>query len=150
MLGAVTHTQHLAQLAEAPRGQAVAAWKAHVFRLQLVVQLANTVAVVRVAVVVLAVAVQHDLVCPRVYLIGRSPYGRQTAGDERLAQSFWRDRQIAGRAEAPEALAEDAPSVDLQLAADPLRVADDRVGSEMREVLGLLPRSHSWQRANGR
>ena len=41
-------------------------------------------------------------------------------------------------AEAAEALAEDAPLLDPELLADRLRVAHDRVGPEVRQVLGLF------------
>ena len=72
------------------------------------------------------------------------------AGDERLAQGSGRAGEVRGHAESTEALAEDAPSFDPQLATDPLGVVDYRIGAEVREVIGLLPGRESRQRSDRR
>jgi hypothetical protein len=46
-------------------------------------------------------------------------------------------RMLLDRLEGAEALAEDAPRLVAELAANPLGVADDRVAAEMLEVVGL-------------
>jgi hypothetical protein len=45
-------------------------------------------------------------------------------------------------------LAEHAPALDPELAPDRLGVADDRVGAEVRQVLGLLLRRHPGELAD--
>ena len=72
------------------------------------------------------------------------------AGDERLAQGSGRAGEVRGHAESTEALAEDAPLLYAQLAADPLGVADYRIGAEVREVFGLLLRRESRQHPDRR
>jgi hypothetical protein len=84
----------------------------------------------------------------RVDVVCRPAYRRYAARDQRLAQSLGRERQIGHRAEAAEALAEDAPPVDAKLASDPLGVAHDGVGTEMLQVVRLLSRAHAGQDAD--
>ncbi len=64
------------------------------------------------------------------------------------AQAFGRLREVVDDAEAAEALAEHAPLLDPELHADRLCVADDRVGPEVGQVLGLVLRGHVRKRAD--
>ena len=72
----------------------------------------------------------------------------QAAGDECLGQTVRGLREVRDGAETAEALAEDAPTLHAELLSDQLGVADDRVGPEMRQVLGLLLRAHPRKRAD--
>ena len=96
--------------------------------------------VVGVALEVVAVPLDHPGVRRRVDVVDRAADRRQPAGDERLPQALRRDRQVGHGAEAAEALAEDAPALDPELLPDELRIADDRVGAEVGQVLGLCLR----------
>ena len=51
--------------------------------------------------------------------------------------AFGREAEVRRHAEAAEALAEDAPALDPERLAERLRVADDRVGAEMAQPVGL-------------
>ena len=75
---------------------------------------------------------------------------REPAGDDGLAQSLGRRREVAGRAHAAERLPEHGPRRRLQRGAQRFAVRDDRVRAEMREVLALLGRCHAGQRADRR
>src|SRR4029077_13443559 len=57
-------------------------------------------------------------------------------------------REIRHRAEAAEALAQDAPPLHAELAPNPLGVAHDRVCAEMLQVIRLLPRAEAGHRAD--
>ena len=92
------------------------------------------------------VALEHPLVGVRVDVVDARPERRQPSGDERLSQPLWSERQVRRDAHSTEALAEHGPAVDAELAADPLGVADDRVGSEVRQVVGLLLRGEAGKR----
>ena len=145
-LGAVAHAEHRAELAEAPRGEAVARRQQHLFALEPRVQRAHAVEVVRVARVEAPVALANALVRRAVHVVGRPIDRRQAAGEERLAQPLGREREVRAGAEAAEALPEDAPALDAELLPDPLRVADDRVGAVQLQVLGLLLGAQPGQR----
>jgi len=97
--------------------------------------------VLRVALVVLAVLRRDRRIGPQVDVVGGGVQAGQPAGDERLAHPLGRAGQVGHGAEAAEALAEHAPRRAAgDLAADQLRVGDDRVGPEAGQVLGLVPR----------
>src|SRR4051794_3684260 len=106
----------------------------------------------RVALVVAGVAVEHARPRDAIDVVHGPAERGDAAGDERLAQAFGRDREVRRHAQAAEALAEDAPPLDTERAAQQLGVADDGVGAEVREVLGLLggraARERRW--ADGR
>src|SRR5450759_4770889 len=102
----------------------------------------------RIPLVVVTVSIQHAAVGRRVHLVRVAADGRETARYQGFAQSLRRDREICGDAEAAEALAEDAPSVDAELAPYPFGVPHDRVGSEVFEVIHLLSWSKSGQRSD--
>ncbi len=108
--------------------------------------LEHALTVVGVALVVATAPVEDGRVGAGVDVVDRPRDRRQPAAQERLAQRLGEERQIRERAEAAEALPEDAPAVDAELAADVLRVADDRVGPEVREVFRLLLRALPRQR----
>jgi hypothetical protein len=107
-------------------------------------------AVVRVALVIAPVALQNPLVGRAIDVVDVPSDRRQPAGDERLAQPLGRDREVGHDAEAAEALAEDAPALHAELGADGLGVADDRVGAEVLQVVGLLGGGEAGQRADRR
>ena len=106
-------------------------------RLESRAQLAHPRAVTGVAVVVPTVAIQGAPVGCCVDLVDGLRDRREAARDEGLTQAFGREREVAHRAKAAEALPEDAPAIDAQLLADQLRVAHDRIGAEVREVVRL-------------
>ena len=116
--------------------------------LEAVAQRAHPLAVVRVALVVAPAALERARVGRAVDVVDARPDRRQAAGDEGLAQPLGRDRQVGHDAQPAEALAEHAPALDAQLPADVLGVAHDRVGAEVREVLGLLGARQPGQRAD--
>ncbi len=89
------------------------------------------VAVLRKARVVAPVALGHALPRGAVDVVDRPGDRRRAAGDQRLAQRVGRDREIRERAEAAEALPEDAPALDPERLAQQLGVAHDRVGPEV-------------------
>lgn len=65
--------------------------------------------------------------------------GGQAAGDHGGAEALRSDGEVADGAEAAEALAEDGPGGAAgERGADGLAVPDDRVGAEVREVVGLF------------
>ena len=150
ILGAVAHPQLVARLAEAPGGEAVAGRQDQRLRVEPLDERAHPRAVVRVALVVAPVALQHPLVGRAIDVVDVPPDRRQPAGDERLAQPLGRDREVGHDAEAAEALAEDAPALHAELGADRLGVAHDRVGAEVLEVVGLLGGGEAGQRAHRR
>ena len=100
--------------------------------------LADAVAVLGIPLVVGVVLRADALVGLAVDVVRVTVERRQAARDERLGEPFRRERQVRDHAEAAEALAEDAPFLDPELPADRLRVAHDRVGPEVRQVLGLF------------
>ncbi len=149
LLVPVAHPEQVAELAEAPGRQRVAARQADVLGLQALEDREHAAAILRIALVVGAVPVDHPPVRGPVDVVRVAVERRQPAGDERLGEPFRRLREVVDDAEPAEALAEHAPALDLELAADQLRVTDDRVGSEVRQVLGLLLRAHPGQVADG-
>ena len=147
-LGAVAHAQHVAELLQAPRGQPVARGQADVLGLQTPAQREHALAVVGVALVVAPAALERAGVGRAVDVVDARPDRGQAAGHERLAHALGRHRQVAHDAQPAEALAEQAPVLDAQLAADVLGVADDRVGAVVHEALGLLAPGQPGQRAD--
>jgi hypothetical protein len=91
-----------------------------------------------IALVVAAVPVEHAGIGAGVDVVDARSQGGQSAGDERLAQPVGGQRQICHDAKPTEALTEHGPALDAERVADPLGVAHDRVGPEVREVLGLF------------
>src|SRR4051794_1991824 len=73
-----------------------------------------------VAGVVPLVHVDDALIRRAVDVTAGAAERREPASDESLAQTLGRDRQISHRREPAEALAEDAPAIDPELAADGL------------------------------
>ena len=139
-----------AELAQAAWRQAIAAGQPQLLGLQPVDEREHARAVVRVARVVALAGADHRRVGRAVGIVDALAERRQPAGDERLAQPLWREREVADDAHPAEALAEHAPALDAELAADPLGVADDRVGTEVRQVGRLLGRRHPRERADRR
>ena len=138
VLGARAHPEHVADLAEAAPREAIASREPDLLRVDAAAELANASAIRRIAVVVPAVSVEHPLVGGAVDVVDGAADRRQAAGEERLAQAVGSEREVGEHAEPAEALPQDAPAVDAELAADPLRVAHDRVGAEVAQVVRLL------------
>ncbi len=99
--------------------------------------------VLRVAGVVRGILAGHPRVGRPVHVGRAAAQPRQSAGDHGLAHALGGQREVGEGAEAAEALPEQAPLSPLaeQLAPDQLGVADDRVGPEAGEVVGLLGRA---------
>src|SRR5450759_2184005 len=134
-----------AHLTEPPDREPVAGREADVLLLDAAVGLENAGTAVRVALEVAAVCLAEALPGGPIDVVDR-PVGvrRQPAGDERLAQAFGCDGQVRERGEAAEALTQQAPAVHSKLAADPLRVPDDRVRPEVGEVGRLVRDGLAW------
>src|SRR4051794_16682367 len=174
-LGADAHAEAVPELAQTAGGEPIAGGQLDRLGLEAVDECADALPVLRVALVVAGGAGGHGgprdarEAGPRPAERGGAPRGegpapglragrggrrhpQAAAGDERLAQAFGRDREVRRHAQAAEALAEDAPPLDTERAAQQLGVADDGVGAEVREVLGLLggraARERRW--ADGR
>ncbi len=95
--------------------------------------------VLRVAGVVRADLAFDARVGGPVDVVGVGVEGGQAAGDDRGAHSLGGEGEVRHRAEAAEALAEDGPGGPARHhGADGLAVADDSVGAEAGEVVGLL------------
>ena len=148
--GPVAHPEHLSELTEPSPRQPIAAGEMHDIVVEALMQRQRPLAVGRIPLVVAAVALEHALVRAGVDVVDARPEGRDATGDERFLQPFGRQRQVRDHAHAAEALPEHAPALDAQLAADPLGVADDRIGAEVREIVGLLLRAHSGERSDRR
>ncbi len=125
------------ELAEAARGQSIAVRQADVLVPEPAEDVVHPCAVVGVALEIAPVLDDQALVRRSVDVVDRATDRRQPAGDVRLAQAFRCDRQVGHRRESTEALTEHAPPIDAELRPDRLRVADDRVGAEVGQVLGL-------------
>ena len=98
--------------------------------------------VLRIAVVVGLDLARDARIRGAVDLVRRGVQGGQTAGDQNGRQPFGRGGEIAGGAESAEALAEHGPGGAAgQSLPDVLAVADDRIGAEVRQIVGLLARS---------
>jgi hypothetical protein len=148
-LCAGAHAEQLAELTEAAAGQSVSRGQVHILGGQAFQDRANAVVVLRIARVERAVLLPDALVRRAVDVVGMPLQRRQAARDVRARETFGGARKICHDAEAAEALAEHAPALDAELAPDRLRVEDNRVGAEMREVLGLLLRGHAGEVAGG-
>ena len=116
----------------------------------LALQVAQPRAVARVALEISAVALERPPVGVRVVLVDGIAKWREAAGEKRLSQAVRGQRQIRGHAEPAEALPEHAPALHAELPPDPLGVADDRISSEMREVVRLLLRAHPGEGSDRR
>src|SRR3954469_2118269 len=134
-LRAVAHTEHRAELPEATWSEAIARRQQQLFALETRVQCPHAVEVVRVARIEAPVALADALVRRAVHVVRRTADWRQTSGEVRLAQPLGRDREVRARAEAAEALPEDAPALAPERLADPFRVSHDRVGTVQLQVL---------------
>ena len=139
-LRAGAHPQVDPELAHARARQPIAAGQPHVAGVDPQAQLAHPLAVGRIALVVAAIALEHALVGGPVDVIDRAAERGQATGQERLAQTLRGDREVRGDAEPAKALAEHAPAIDAELRPDPLGVAHDGVGAEVRQVVRLLLR----------
>jgi hypothetical protein len=107
-----------AKLEEAARGEPVAGREPDVLVVEPVEDVPDPFAVPRVAPEVGPVLL--DRAGPRrgVHVIDGPADRRQAAGDDRLAQAFRGKREVGHRAEAAEALAEDAPPIDAEFVPD--------------------------------
>ena len=149
-LQAVAHAQPVAELTQASAGEPVTRGEPHVFGFDPPPDLVHKLAILGKGLVVASAALEHPGVGGAVDVVDRSTDRRQAAREERLAETFGRDRQVRQDAEAAEALAENAPAVDVERGAEELGVADDRVGPEVREVVHLLLRCHPVERSDRR
>jgi len=147
-LRAFAPAEHVAQLAKPAAGEPVPARQPHVLRVESPTERDHAVAVVGIALVVLPVPVQSGPIGRGVDVVGGPSHRRHAARDQRLAQALRRDRQVRHRAEAAEALAQDAPPPHAELAPNPFGVAHYRVGAEMLQVAGLLLWTHPRQGAD--
>src|SRR5215212_6509728 len=150
LLGAVAHSELGAELPEAAPRQPLARRQADVLGVEPPAQLPDALAVLRVALVVAAGAVEDARVGGAVDVVDRAPDRRQPARHERFPQPLGREREVGRDAEAAVALAEHAPALDAELAAYPLGVADDRFRAEVREVIRLLLGAQPRQRPDRR
>ena len=141
-LGAVAHAEHVADLPKPSPGQPVAGRQPQRVIVDRALQVQQSVAVARVALQISPVAFHDAPVCVGVVLVDGVVQWGEAARDERLSQTVRGQRQIRGHAEPAEALPEHAPPLHAELAPNPFGVADDRIGPEMREVVGLLLRAH--------
>ena len=114
-----------------------------------VVQRAHARAVLWVALVVAAAAVDGEAVGERVDVVHRHFERGQAAGDVGLAQAVRRCGQVTGDAEPAEALPEHAPALDPELGPDELGVGHDAVGAEVRQVRRLLRRREIGKKPHG-
>src|SRR6202043_1572031 len=74
-----------------------------------------------------------------VVVVGVAVERRQASGDKDFVQTVRKSRQIMNGAEPAITLAEHAPRLVLaeQLATDRLGIADDAVGAEVHQIIGL-------------
>ena len=147
-VAAVAHAQVGAELTQPGRVQGLAAGQANRLLVQALAQREHTPAVLGVALVEALVAQPHAGIGGPVDVIDARLQRRDAAGEEHLGQALGRRREVAQRAEAAEALAEDARALAAELAADALGVGDDRVGAEVGQVVGLLGRGALQLRAD--
>jgi hypothetical protein len=77
-LGAITHPEHVSELAKPSPGQAVATRQPHVLRLDLIVQPADPLPVGGIAIEIQAVAPEHARVGVRVDLVDVAPERPET------------------------------------------------------------------------
>ena len=137
---AVAHAQLVAVRAQAARGQRVAVGKPDVVAVEVHHQRPHALTVLRETLVVAAVALDRPLEGRAVDVVDRHADPRHAAGHERLAQPVGREGEIREHAQPAEALPEHAPRRRVQRRAQQLGVAHDRVGAEVRQVLGTLGR----------
>ena len=141
----------LPSCAEPPRGQPVPVGQADVLGVEPLEQRAHPLAVAGIALVVAAVALEHA----RVRRAYTSSIGRPTGGSPPVMNASrrpcGRDREVRHRRRSPpklwpSTLQRSTPSS----CADELGVAHDRVGAEVRQVVGLLRGRQPGQRADRR
>jgi hypothetical protein len=129
------------ELLEALHGEAATARHAHVVRREMPRDLPHAFDVLGVTLEVSPVLLGYPRVRRAVDVIGGACKRGDSARDEHGLEPFGRGRQVAHRAEAAIALAQDRPAlVADESAADLLGVANDVVGAEMSQVLRLLLR----------
>lgn len=120
-------------------GEAVAVRQDHIACEEVVGDSAGALDVLRVAGVVRGDLALDPRVGRAIDVVGVRVEGGQAAGDDRGGQALGGGGEVVDRAEAAEALAEDGPgSAAGHLTADRLAVTHDRVGTEVREVVGLF------------
>jgi hypothetical protein len=138
-VAALTAAEEDAERLEGLGGQPVAVGQDDVVGEEVVGDAAGALDVLRVAGVVRGDLALDARVGGPVDVVGVRVEGGQPAGDDGGGQPLGGGGQIVDRAEAAEALAEDGPGGAAgDLPADQLAVADDRVGAEVREVVGLF------------
>src|SRR5205814_6347102 len=125
------HPHPAAERPQAARREAVAARQPDIVRLEGLHDPPHPLPILRIALVEDAVPLENAPVGRAVDVVDRPLERRQPAGDERLTESFGREREVARDAETAEALPEHAPALDPELVPDQLRVPDDRVGPEV-------------------
>ena len=96
----------------------------------------HAVAVLGEAGVVLLALDAHRLVAEGVDLVNAVPDGGQATGDVDLLQALGVLGEVPGDAEPPEGLAQQAPALQAQGAAQVLTVLDDLVGAQVSEQPG--------------
>ena len=139
-LEAVTHAERHPQLLKAPRRQRITARQAHIVLQQVIDDVAHALHVIRVTLKVQVILGAHARIRGAIHIVGVMIDRRQATGDERFPQTFRREREIARDAEAAVTLAQHTPPIDLQLPADPFRIAHDVVGAEQLQIVGLFLR----------
>ncbi len=144
--------EHPAQALEGRHGEPRAARHDHLVAGQVAGHGPGPVGVHREPLVVPPVALGHDRIGDPVHVVGGGIEAGQAAGEERLPDPLRGERQVGGRAEAAEALAQHAPRlVAGQPPPDQLRIPDDRVGPEVAQVVRLGPgAAQPAQRVPGR
>src|SRR5262249_42909157 len=121
-------------------GEPIARWETDVLGVEPLEDLRDAAPIVGIALEEGAVLLDEPDGRRGVHVVGRAADRGQAARDDGLAEALGREREIGHRRETPEALAQDAPAIHAELAADVLRVADDRVGAELCQVVGLIRR----------
>ena len=96
----------------------------------------HAVTVLRETCVVLLALEAHRLVAEGVDLVDAVPDGGQATGDVDLLQALGVLGEVPGDAEPPEGLAQQAPALQAQGAAQVLTVLDDLVGAQVGEQPG--------------
>lgn len=120
-------------------GQAVAVRQGDVAGEEMVGDTTGPFDVLRIAGVVRGDLALHTRVGGPVDVVGVGVEGGQTAGDDGGGEALGGEGQIGRGAETAEALAQDGPGGAAgHLGADRLAVADDGVGSEAGQVVGLF------------
>jgi hypothetical protein len=141
LLEPVAHAECVAELLQPLDRERVPRGEQNGVRGQVVRHGVPTVEVGGVAVEEPRAAVAHPFVRRRVDLVRPAVQRGQATRDQDLLATLRRDRQVGHGAEAAVALPEDRPRRRThERRPQRLRVAHDRVGPKVREVVGLLLR----------